>query len=70
MLKSFEKVSSSTHLLKIIIHSKNISADTKWRKLWSLASNRVQYNQGVRRHGLDNACSRQELVILVDFKVP
>lgn len=70
MLKRFEKVSSSTHLLKVMIHSKNISADTEGRKLWSLPSERTQYNQGVRRHEPDDPCSRQGLVTLVDFRVP
>lgn len=70
MLKRSGKISSFTYLPKIIIHSVTISADAGGRKLWSLPSKTAQYHQGVERYGLDDSCSSQELVVLVDFRVP
>ena len=49
MSKGFEKLPSSTHLLKMIIHSKNTSADTEGRNLWPLPSKRAQYNQEIKQ---------------------
>lgn len=51
MSKGFEKLPSSTHLLKMIIHSKNTSADTEGRNLWPLPSQRAQYNQEIKQAG-------------------